>query len=320
MIQASILGLLVGVGCVLTFSSLKSRRVPISELVDVLNYKGHSNSLGNPPSGHAKSNIEFRATQEGTFDLASRYHHWRRIFGNSIGKQMSRHPSICTKIGKDLNITQSDLSDIGTEIATVLVGVGALITVVFILISLLGVQTSFGVPVIVIIMLFPLLAFVPFVDLKKRAELERERYRYAIGIYLELVSLGMAGAMGIESALDTASQLSDEIAFKRIRECLARAKMKGIAPWETLGQLGREIGVSELCELASNVNLAGAEGAKIRNSLRSKSSTIRKRILSSEESRANAVTEKMFVPGVILLAGFMVFVGYPAMIHVFKGV
>ncbi|MDA8399271.1 MAG: type II secretion system F family protein, partial [Actinomycetota bacterium] len=91
-----------------------------------------------------------------------------------------------------------------------------------------------------------------------------------------------------------------------------------VTPWEALGALGEEIGVEEMVELSLHIGLAGREGARVRASLAAKADSLRRREMAREEAQANAITEKMFLPGVVLMAGFMVFIGYPALESVFR--
>jgi tight adherence protein C len=72
-------------------------------------------------------------------------------------------------------------------------------------------------------------------------------------------------------------------------------------------------------ELAAAVGLAGAEGARIRLTLAAKAKSIRQHDLAEAESDANAVTERLFLPGVFLLVGFLVFIAYPAVARISAG-
>jgi len=118
--------------------------------------------------------------------------------------------------------------------------------------------------------------------------------------------------MGIESALEAASSVAGEASFLRIRRALDRARHAGRSPWEALGQLGAELGVNELEELAASLRLAGTEGARIRASLSAKSASLRRRQLADAQGRANATTERLFLPAIVLMLGFVVFLMYPA--------
>jgi tight adherence protein C len=70
--------------------------------------------------------------------------------------------------------------------------------------------------------------------------------------------------------------------------------------------------VSELSELAASISLAGTEGARVRDSLAMKASTLREHAMAEAEAEAESTTEKMAVPVVLLFLGFMILIGYPA--------
>ena len=98
-----------------------------------------------------------------------------------------------------------------------------------------------------------------------------------------------------------------------------RGRLTRTPPWGPLGRLGRELGIAELVELAAAVALAGAEGAKVRASLAAKAASIRSHALAEAQADAEAMSERMSLPVVVLFAGFLLFVGYPAMAHVLAG-
>ena len=150
------------------------------------------------------------------------------------------------------------------------------------------------------------------VELRRSAERARSGFLRALSCWLELVALGQAGGMGVESALDVASRVSPDRNFRRIHEALERSRHSGVPPWGELKRLGSEIGVEELDELAAHLGLAGSEGARIRASLQAKSDSLRRRQKSEAEAYANSVTERLFMPSILLMVGFLVFIMFPA--------
>ena len=88
---------------------------------------------------------------------------------------------------------------------------------------------------------------------------------------------------------------------------------------ERLGRLGHELGVPELVELSSTLQLAGTEGTRIRQSLSARAVALRRHEQAEAESAANATTERLFLPGSLLLVGFLLFVGYPAFSRILGG-
>jgi hypothetical protein len=86
-----------------------------------------------------------------------------------------------------------------------------------------------------------------------------------------------------------------------------------------LSRLGHTLGIDEFGELAATVGLAGMEGAKIRATLAARAASIRRHELANAEAEANALTEKLFIPGTFLLVGFLIFIGYPAFTRIASG-
>ena len=155
-------------------------------------------------------------------------------------------------------------------------------------------------------------AVAPSLLLRRSACAARRDLLHSLACWLELVALAQAGGMGIEGALEAASSLAGDPSFLRIRRALDRARHSGRSPWDGLGRLGGELGINELEELAASVRLAGTEGARIRSSLSAKSASLRRRQMSDAQGRANATTERLFLPAIVLMVGFIVFLVYPA--------
>jgi len=93
----------------------------------------------------------------------------------------------------------------------------------------------------------------------------------------------------------------------------------GEPPWAGLDRLGSELQINELRELAASVALAGDEGARVRGSIAAKARSIRIRGLADAESVAQAASERMSLPIVLLMVGFVIFLGYPAVNQVLTG-
>ena len=88
-----------------------------------------------------------------------------------------------------------------------------------------------------------------------------------VSAFLDLVAMNLAGGRGVPEALLAASTISDSWAMVRIRDTLEAARLQGITPWAALGQLGEEVDVDELRDLAAALALVAEDGAKVRDSL-----------------------------------------------------
>ena len=119
--------------------------------------------------------------------------------------------------------------------------------------------------------------------------------------------------------LHAAAAISDAPVSTKIVGVLDLARDSGTTPWDALAALGRDLGVVELVELASAVSLAGTEGARIESTLAAKAGSIRRHELADAETDANTITDRLFLPGVLLLVGFLIFIGYPAVSRLSAG-
>jgi Flp pilus assembly protein TadB len=161
-------------------------------------------------------------------------------------------------------------------------------------------------------------AIVPFVALRKQAAVRRKAFAHALSAYCNVAVMCLAAGRGVEQALETASAAGQGWAFAEIRRALTSGYVRGEPPWEALAALGVELGVSDLTELASTISMAGEEGAAVRETIGAKARTIRERLTAETEQTAAAVTERMSLPSVLLVFGFLAFLGYPALTVLFS--
>lgn len=154
--------------------------------------------------------------------------------------------------------------------------------------------------------------FYAIVDLKSDAARRRDDFRHALTTYLELVAILMSGGAGVQSALHDAAAVGRGTPFRHLRAALLSSTARREPPWETLGELGRRIGVRELVELRGSMHLAG-DGAHVKDSLRAKAQAMRVRARAEQESAAESRSETMVLPVAMMFAGFLLLIGYPAL-------
>ena len=211
------------------------------------------------------------------------------------------------------------LEDLVTR-CIVYAGVGLIVPIVtWIGLTAVGVDVPLVIPTGVAVLLGVGGALLPISTLNADAKRGMRLAKKVICSFLDLVVLGLAGGMGIESALLAAAQLGENVVSRRMLAALSLARDTGTPPWEALARLGDTLGVEELGELAATVGLAGMEGAKIRSTLAARAATIRRHELANAEAEANALTERLFIPGAFLLVGFLLFIGYPAFTRIAAG-
>ncbi|MCU1398984.1 MAG: secretion system protein [Acidimicrobiales bacterium] len=153
----------------------------------------------------------------------------------------------------------------------------------------------------------------PDLTLRTHAARRRDAFRHALSSYLDLVNVLLAGGAGIETSLEAGAQAGDGWAFEQLRNSLVRARSLRQSPWACFTELGERIGVQELSEIAASVQLAGEQGARVKLSLAAKASALRAHQMARIEADAQAATERMGVPTVLMFIGFIVLLGYPAM-------
>lgn len=150
----------------------------------------------------------------------------------------------------------------------------------------------------------------PDIGLSDQIERRRRDFRYSLSAYLDLVTIILAGGGGLETALQTAADLGDGWAFAEIRGALRNARLTNRTVWDVFDDLGDDLGVPELRELAASALLAGDQGARIRASLSAKADSMRANQTAAIEAQAEAATEKMLLPVITLVVGMILFIGF----------
>ena len=236
-----------------------------------------------------------------------------------------RAAALLRRTGIDLGTLNSDLSVLGrslerhlvTSLLLGLLGFGAplLITALG---ALAGRPTG-SLPLLACLVLGAAMAALPTVRLRSRAAQARRDFRHVVGSFLDLVSMSLSAGRGVPEALDAASTLSDDPAMARIRDALAAARLRGETPWAAMGRLGETLRIDELRDLSAALALVAEDGAKIRESLSARATSMRRRELADAEGRAGENSESMLVAQLVIAIGFIVFLVYPALSGIMGG-
>src|SRR5690606_22733997 len=135
--------------------------------------------------------------------------------------------------------------------------------------ALLGWGVTPQVPLWTALLAAAVFFFLPDLQVRRDAAARRRDFRHAVGAFLDLVAMNLAGGRGVPEALMMAVSVGDDgnWAMARIREALDNARIVGITPWQALGRLGDEIDVDELRDLSAALGLVADDGAKVRASL-----------------------------------------------------
>ena len=157
------------------------------------------------------------------------------------------------------------------------------------------------------------MAALPTARLRSQAADARRDFRHVVGSYLDLVSMSLSAGRGVPEALDAASALSDDPSMTRIRDALATARLRGETPWAAMGRLGQTLRIDELRDLSAALALVAEDGAKIRESLGARATSMRRRELADAEGKAGENSESMLVAQLVIAMGFIIFLVYPAL-------
>jgi len=161
--------------------------------------------------------------------------------------------------------------------------------------------------------------FFPDFQVRQRAQSKRRSFLHSFSSFLDLTNILLAGGAGTETALIAAADSGDGWAFDQIRRVLTISRSSRSSPWIELAKLGDVFNIPQVNEIAGSIQLAGEHGARIRTSLAARAESLRYRQMSEVETSANAATERMGLPMVLLFISFIVLIGYPAVTQVIGG-
>ncbi|MCE0485489.1 type II secretion system F family protein [Ornithinimicrobium sediminis] len=171
------------------------------------------------------------------------------------------------------------------------------------------------VPVVATLLLAVVLWFIPTYNVVTEARDARVEFARALGAFVDLVALEMASGSGPRQSMEAAAAVGDSWVFARLREELARTRWSGLTPWDALRQLGNEIDLPDLHELADIMRLSGEDGARVYPQLKARATSMRSAILSAQKTRANEVSERMTLPMTLLGLIFLLILITPQMLR-----
>ncbi|MGH9215517.1 MAG: type II secretion system F family protein [Acidimicrobiales bacterium] len=294
MIVPLLLGALVGLGAIVSWRLLFPSPPPLQAAIDRLQ----------------RRNQLVRITHADDTDGISDF------LGRTVGASLGR---ILRNLGLRFDSLEPDLRLVGRSLdqhlsqKVVLAFFGlALPAVVAAVWTVGGFSVPLTFPTGVGLVLGVFFFFAPDISLRSETEERRKAFKQALGSFLDLVVISLAGGTGVESALRDAAGVGRGWAFAQLRNALEVTALTGETPWAALARLGEEVGVTELVELSATVSLAGTEGARVRDSLAVKAGSLRDHALAEAEAEAQSTTEKMALPVVLLFLGFLILIGYPA--------
>ena len=236
--------------------------------------------------------------------------------GVTLARVVGLERMVGERLGGDLAVTGRDEATFAAW--TVLLGlVGLAAGPVLGLLSLAaGTGLPWLIPVAASTLAAPGAAGAYVLSVRSEANRRRGEFVFALSAFLDLVVVSMAAGRGIEGALSIGAESGSGWAFDALRGALGSARLRGVTPWSALDELGSTWDVAELRGLAASIELAGASGAKVRASVAARARALRLRGVSEARSAAESATERMSLPVVLLVLGFLVLIGYPAVVEI----
>lgn len=153
---------------------------------------------------------------------------------------------------------------------------------------------------------------------RQQAAEARAEFSQSLSVYCDVVSMTLSAGRELHTALFDSAVQGDGWAWRELQDTLQRGFLEGQQPWESLSVLGRELGVDDLVELAATLGLADEEGTSVAETVASRAGSMRERLVAEAETRAAAITERMAIPGAMILLGFLWFIAFPAIYLVLR--
>lgn len=147
----------------------------------------------------------------------------------------------------------------------------------------------------------------------ERAEQIAADLRYQVSAYLDVVTMLLAGNTGYEGALEQAAHAGDGRLFTELRRRMRESGARGASLTDALERTGRELGLTELEQVAATAALSAAEGAPVARTLAAKCATLRATLATEQETEARLRTSRLTTPIVGMALIFMALVIYPAL-------
>lgn len=159
----------------------------------------------------------------------------------------------------------------------------------------------------------------PGLSVRHKAARAREEFRESLTAYLDLVALARAAGTAPAGALETPVRICHGWVFGRLADALDPARRGNASTWDALSDLAARTGMPELAQTAATVRLAGTQGSAIASTLAARAQSLRETRLATALARAKSRTETMTVPMTAAVAGFVILLGYPALIRMTGG-
>lgn len=203
----------------------------------------------------------------------------------------SRLPGVDDRVARQLQLRGMAVDRFFTvKVAAALAGV--LLPGLVGVLLVLATGTSLMVPAVLALVLGVVGFFVPDIVLGRRATAASADATEALLTFVDLVTLERLANSSATQSLHAAAGLSDHAVFAAIRAALQRARLEQRAPFADLKQLGDELNLPALRDIADVMRLDDS-GAALSGALRARVKELRDAHLTKAKVEATTVSERM---------------------------
>jgi pilus assembly protein TadC len=174
------------------------------------------------------------------------------------------------------------------------------------LFGVLGLRFPIPVPLVASLLAAVGLFLLPNLDARAKAKSARIEFNHVLTGFIDLVALERRAGSGPRQALENATRVgSGQWVFDRLAEGFTQSSVDGRPPWDALRRMGEELGLPELDDLANIMALAEQQSMPVYQTLREHNRALRIALLTNEQARANAVSERLTIPATMLAIVFV---------------
>lgn len=120
------------------------------------------------------------------------------------------------------------------------------------------------------------------------------------------VALERRAGSGPRQALENAARVGrGQWVIDRLAEGFTQSSVDGRPPWDVLRAMGDELALPELDDLANIMALAEQQTMPVYQTLREHNRALRVALLTDEQARANAASERLTIPATMLAIVFI---------------
>jgi hypothetical protein len=150
-------------------------------------------------------------------------------------------------------------------------------------------------------------------SMRGRAATIRADLRHQLSAYLDVVTMLLAANVGNEGALRQAAMVGDGRFFVELRRRMLSAETSNRSMVSALAQLGDDLELAELQQVAASAALGASSGAPVARTLAAKCSSLRQTLAAEQETEARVRAGKITIPLVGMSLLIMTAVIYPAL-------